>query len=96
MTIERMNQVIDKYTAEIEETERKRDAVIKERDMALAAQTQKIFAKHHIPPEELMKLKYVKADQLKALLAEIGESGEVTPVKKDEKEIKDHAKEVTP
>ena len=74
----------------------------KERDLALAAQTQKIFARHHLSPEELIKLKYANKEQLKQLLKMIDEIEEPAKEKQEDpaesenkKENENHAKEVT-
>ena len=91
MSIERMNKQIKQYDELIRETMRKRDALIKQRDSALAAQTQRLFIKDHISPEELMKLKYVKAGELKKLIESIGKDE-----KKDEKEKGGDEKEDRP
>ena len=71
------------------------------RDLALAAQTRRIFAKHHLRSDELLKLKYANKEQLKRVLSfideEITESAdpENKPDTKNEKENDYHAKEVT-
>ena len=107
MTIEKMNELIGKWEtqkAEYDERmEKKITGMKKERDLAVAAQTQKIFARHHLSAEELVRLKYANRQQLQKLLDYIGEeikepekseSGEDEAEEK-EKEIPDHAKEVT-
>lgn len=71
MTIEKMNELVKKYDAIIEDATRKRNSVKQELDTALAAQAQRIFTKHHISAEELMKLKNVSRQQLEALFASI-------------------------
>ena len=52
MKIEKMNEQISKWEeqkAEFDERmDKKINALKKERDLALAAQTQKIFARHHL------------------------------------------------
>ena len=72
MTIERMNELIDKWEGQKKDYDQRMDAKIsgmkKDRDLAVAAQTQKIFARHHLSPEELSKLKYASKEQLKRLL----------------------------
>lgn len=104
MTIERMNELIDKWEGQKKDYDERMDAKIsgmkKDRDLAVAAQTQKIFARHHLSPEELSKLKYANKEQLKRLLKFIDD--EITepvraekPDTKIEKENKDNAKEVT-
>lgn len=106
MTIEKMNERIERLENEKAEYDSRMDKKIsdlkKERDLALTAQTQKIFARHHLSAEELIKLKYANKEQLKQLLKVIDEIEE--PVKekqedpadsKNEKENENHAKEVT-
>ena len=104
MTIERMNELIDKWEGQKKDYDQRMDAKIsgmkKDRDLAVAAQTQKIFARHHLSPEELSKLKYASKEQLKRLLKfideEITESAPVEmPDIKIAKENENHAKEST-
>ena len=92
MTIEKMNEQLKKYDAIIEDATKKRNVIKHELDLALAAQAQKIFTKHHISAEELMKLKDVSADQLKAFF----ESIDGAESEKNVKEIKENAKEIKP
>lgn len=92
MTIEKMNEQLKKYDAIIEDATKKRNMIKHELDLALAAQAQKIFTKHHISAEELMKLKDVSADQLKAFF----ESIDGAESEKNVKEIKENAKEIKP
>ncbi len=105
MTIEKMNELISKWKGQKAAYDKQMDKKIadmeKERDLAVAAATQKIFAKHHLGADELMRLKYANKEQLKKLLdfieEEIGEPED--PEKKTdenkEKENVNHAKEVT-
>ncbi len=93
MTIEKMNEQLKKYDAIIEDATKKRNMIKHELDLALAAQAQKIFTKHHISAEELMKLKDVSADQLKAFFESIDDGAES---EKNVKEIKENAKEIKP
>ena len=92
MTIEKMNEQLKKYDSIIEDATKKRNMIKHELDLALAAQAQKIFTKHHISAEELMKLKDVSADQLKAFF----ESIDGAESEKNVKEIKENAKEIKP
>ena len=71
MSIDGMNKKIEKLDIEIESLVKKRKQLVEERDMALAAETQKIFTKLKIPPEKMMLLKYANDRQLKTLLSEI-------------------------
>ena len=106
MTTERMAEQLailrERKTKFNEEIDKKIEALDQEYELALAAQTQRIFAKHRLSPDELNKLKYANKEQLKRLLAFISEEieepkapAEEKPESKMEKENKDHAKEVT-
>lgn len=107
MKIEKMNELISKWEEQkseyVERMDKKINALKKERDLELAAQTQKIFARHHLSPEELVKLKYASKQQLQKVLdfieEEIPEPSKSEPETesdvKNEKEIKDHAEKVT-
>ena len=105
MTIERMEEQLAvlrerkaKFNAEID---RKINDLAKEHEQALAAQTQRIFARHKLDPDDLNRLKYASKEQLQRVLefisSEIQEPEQ--PVKKPEpkieKENENHAKEVT-
>ena len=95
MTIDKMNELIAIWTKQKEEYDRRMEKkigdMVRERDLALAAQTQKVFSKHHLSPDELNKLKYANKEQLKKLLAFI--DNEVNDPKenkrKKEKEAED-------
>lgn len=107
MKIEKMNELISKWEEQKSEYDERMDKKIgdmrRERDLAVAAQTQKIFSRHHLSAEELIKLKYANKQQLQRILdfidEEIEEEGKSEPVtateEKKEKEKEDHAKEVT-
>ncbi len=71
MTIDKMNEEIQKCDSLIEATQKKRDSLIQERDREIMKQTQKIFARHNISIMELMKLKDASEEELKKIL-EIG------------------------
>ncbi len=105
MSIEKMNEQIERLKDQKREYDEQMDKKIsdleKKRDLALAAQTQRIFAKHHLKSEELLKLRYANKEQLKRVLnfidEEISESSEPEekPDTQNEKENEKHAKEVT-
>ena len=94
MTIERMNELIARWKKQKAEYNIRMDKKIadmeRERDMELAAQTQRIFAKHHLDPDELIRLKYASKQQLKKVLEfineEINEPEKKETVKKTEEE----------
>lgn len=107
MTIERMEEQLAvlrekkaRFNAEIDE---KISELSKEHELALAAQTQRIFAKHKLDPDELNKLKFASKEQLKRVLDFINEEiqhpekpkPERAEEVKTEKENQNHAKEVT-
>ncbi len=106
MTIEKMNEQISKWEEQKseydEKMEKKINALKRERDLALAAQTQRIFARHHMSPAELVKLKYASKQQLQKVLNFIEEEieepakpgSEETSEDKKEKENQNHAKEL--
>ncbi len=72
MTIEKMNEQISRLKEEKkaydEKMSRKIADLERERDLALAAQTQRVFAKHHLSPDELVRLKYASKEQLARVL----------------------------
>ncbi|MCR5234962.1 MAG: hypothetical protein K6E53_13815 [Lachnospiraceae bacterium] len=72
MNIEKMNEQISRLKEEKkaydEKMGRKIAELEKNRDLALAAQTQKVFARHHLSPDELVKLKYASKEQLARVL----------------------------
>ena len=100
-----MNEQIERLKDQKREFDEQMDKKIadleQKRDLALAAQTRRIFAKHHLRSDELLKLKYANKEQLKRVLSfideEITESAdpEDKPDTKNEKENDNHAKEVT-
>lgn len=106
MKIEKMNEQISKWEeqkAEYDERmDKKINALKRERDLALAAQTQKIFARHHLSAGELVRLKYANKQQLQKVLdfieEEIEEPAKPEPATgtddKEEKENQNHAKEL--
>ena len=106
MTIEKMNELISKWEGQKAEYDDRMDKKIgkmrRERDLAVAAQTQKIFARHHMSAEELIKLKYASKQQLQKVLdfieEEIEEPSKPEPKEaaddQKEKENQNHAKEV--
>ncbi len=77
MTVERMNELITRWKKQKDEYDKRMDKKIadmeRERDLELAAQTQRIFAKHHLDPDELIRLKYASKQQLKKVLDFINE-----------------------
>ena len=77
MTIEKMNELIGRWErqkAEYDERMEKKISGLKhERDVTIAAQTQRIFAKHRIDPDELNRLKYASREQLRKVLDFISE-----------------------
>ena len=107
MTIERMEEQLAvlrekkaRFNAEIDE---KISELSKEHELALAAQTQRIFAKHKLDPDELNKLKFASKEQLRRVLDFINEEiqhpekpkPDTAEEVKTEKENQNHAKEVT-
>ena len=61
---------------------------------------QRIFAKHHLSSDELIKLKFADKEQIKKLLKFLDEIEEPEkpadkPDEKNEKENENHAKEIT-
>ena len=79
MTIERMEEQLAAlrerkaaFNAGIDE---KISRLSREHELAIAAQTQRIFAKHKLDPDELNKLKFASREQLKKVLDFI--SGEI-------------------
>lgn len=107
MTIERMEEQLAvlrekkaRFNAEIDE---KINDLSREHELALAAQTQRIFAKHKLDPDELNKLKFASREQLKRVLDFINEEiqrpekpkPDTAEEVKTEKENQNHAKEVT-
>ena len=62
MKIEKMNELIEKWKAQKqaynEQMDKKISNLERERDLAVAAATQKIFARHHLSADELLKLKH--------------------------------------
>lgn len=106
MTIEKMEERLAalrekkaRFNAGIDE---KISRLSMEHDMAIAAQTQKIFAKHKLDPDELNRLKFASKEQLKKVLDFISEEVRL-PIKpkpkkaeeeETEKENGDHAEEV--
>lgn len=104
MTIERMEQQLAalrekkaKFNADID---RRIDNLSREHDQALAAQTQRIFAKHRIDPDELNRLKFASREQLRKVLDFISEEIQPPPKpgtaegEKPEQEDKNNAEEV--
>ena len=106
MSIEKMNEQIDKMKEQKKDYDEQMDKKIsdmeKKRDLALAAQTRRIFAKHHMNAEELLKLRYANKEQLKRVLSfiedEIDEPAKPEPSEvpgdKKEKENQNNAKEL--
>ncbi len=77
MTIERMEEQLAalrekkaRFNAGIDE---KINRLSREHELAIAAQTQRIFAKHKLDPDELNKLKFASREQLKKVLDFINE-----------------------
>jgi hypothetical protein len=107
MTIERMEEQLavmrEKKAKFNEDIDRKINNLSKEHEQAIAAQTQRIFAKHKLDPDELNKLKFASKEQLKKVLdfinEEIQEPEKIKPEtameEKSEKENQNHEKEVT-
>lgn len=77
MTVEKMNELISRWErqkAEYDERMEKKISGLKhERDVTIAAQTQRIFAKHRLDPDELNRLKYANREQLRKVLDFINE-----------------------
>lgn len=106
MKIEKMNELIEKWKAQKqaynEQMDKKITDLERERDLAVAAATQKIFARHRLSADELLKLKYASKQQLQKVLEfieeEIEEPEKPEPLEvtedKKEKENQNHAKEV--
>ena len=96
MTIEKMNEQISKWEEQKSEYDEKMDkkinALKRERDLALAAQTQRVFARHHMSPSELVKLKYASKQQLQKVLDFIEEEIE-EPAKPEPEEAAENKKE---
>ena len=105
MTIERMAEQLaalrERKAKFNEDIDKRIEVLDKEYELALAAQTQRIFAKHRISPDELNKLKFASREQLKRFLdfinEEIGEPEAPAdkPDTKSEKENQNHGKETT-
>ncbi len=104
MKIERMEEqlaVLRERKAKFnEDIDRKINDLSREHEQALAAQTQRIFAKHKLDPDELNKLKFASKEQLKKVLDFINEEIQQpekpkpeTVEDKTEKENQNHAKE---
>lgn len=95
MTIEKMNELIDTWSKQKEKYDRRMEKkigdMVRERDLALAAQTQKVFSKHHLSPDELNKLKYANKEQLKKLLAFI--DNEVNDPKENKRKTEKEAED---
>ena len=95
MTIDKMNELIDTWSKQKEEYDRRMEKkigdMVRERDLALAAQTQKVFSKHHLSPDELNKLKYANKEQLKKLLAFI--DNEVNDPKENKRKTEKEAED---
>jgi hypothetical protein len=72
MTIEKMEEQLaalrEKKARFNEDIDRRISKLSVEHEQAIAAQTQRIFAKHRIEPDELNKLKYASREQLKKVL----------------------------
>ena len=107
MTIERMEEQLAvlrekkaKFNAGIDE---RISELSREHELALAAQTQRIFAKHKLDPDELNKLKFASREQLKKVLDFISEEirqpekpkPEAAEEPKTEKEDENHAEEAS-
>ena len=73
MTIEKMREQLYKLKERKrvfnEGIDRRIDSLEREYDLALAAQTQRIFTRHKLSADELNKLKFASRAQLKKLLA---------------------------
>lgn len=107
MTIEKMEErlaALRERKAEFNaDIDRKISELSREHELALAAQTQRIFAKHKLDPDELNKLKFASREQLKRVLDFISEEirqpekpkPETAAEEKPEKENENHEKEVT-
>lgn len=107
MTIEKMEEQLAvlrekkaRFNAGIDE---KINRLSRKHELAIAAQTQRIFAKHKLDPDELNKLKFASRAQLKKVLDFINEEIR-QPVKpksekaeeiKIEKENEHHEEEIT-
>ena len=106
MTIERMEEQLadlrEKKARFNEGIDEKINRLSREHDLAIAAQTQRIFAKHKLDPDELNKLKFASREQLKKVLdfisEEVRQPARPKPGKaeeeKIEKENEHHAEEV--
>lgn len=105
MSIEKMDEQIRKWKEQKKSYDEQMDKKIsdmeKKRDLALAAQTRRIFARHHLSSDELLKLKYANKQQLQKVLDFIEEieepakPGQVTASEdKKEKENQNNAKEL--
>lgn len=105
MTIERMEErlaALRERKAEFNaDIDRRISELSKEHELALAAQTQRIFAKHKLDPDELNKLKFASKEQLKRVLDFINEEIQEPEKPKSaekinsEKENESYEKEVT-
>ncbi len=66
MTLEKMNEEINRLEENISESQKKRDELVEMRDREIMKQTQRVLAKHHISMNELIKLKNASADELRS------------------------------
>ncbi|MCR4597821.1 MAG: hypothetical protein K5678_02165 [Acetatifactor sp.] len=68
MTIEKMNEEIEKLEDTINQAKKKRDELVDQRDREIMRQTQKVLARHHVSMNELLRLKNASEEELKAIL----------------------------
>ena len=68
MTIEKMNEEIEKLEDTINQAKKKRDELLDQRDREIMRQTQKVLARHHVSMNELLRLKNASEEELKAIL----------------------------
>ncbi len=96
MNVEKMNEQIsrlrDEKKAYDEKMVRKIADLERKRDLAIAAETQKAFARHHLSPDELAKLKYASKEQLARVLEFIDDeiTEPVKPVIRSDKKKEDN------
>ena len=68
MTIEKMNEEIEKLDETINQTKKKRDELVGQRNQEIMRQTEKVLAKHNLSMNELLRLKNASEKELKAIL----------------------------
>lgn len=68
MTIEKMNEEIEKLDEAINQTKKKRDELVGQRNQEIMRQTEKVLAKHNLSMNELLRLKNASEKELKAIL----------------------------